>query len=58
MQQSASQDDHTIMWGYSPNFNMKKRRSLSSGSTVRQFNLADEDLNGKQSALQEKIKAL
>ena len=57
---SGSLEDQTIMWGYSPNFNMKKKHNLqfSSDSAIRQFNLGDSDLKEKKQLLQEKVKML
>ena len=57
---SGSLEDQTIMWGYSPNFNMKKQHNsqFSSDSAIRQFNLGDSDLKEKKQLLQEKVKML
>ena len=50
----------TVMWGYSPNFNMKQRMQSSSSEegTVNKFRLSDEELKSFYHALKEKLTEL
>ena len=50
----------TVMWGYSPNFNMKQRMQSSSSEegTVNKLRLSDEELQTFYHALREKLQEL